>query len=445
MDESKTGAWRKNAAAIIVDAQGNILLGKDPGRNQYWHFPQGGVMRGENLEHTIAREVWEEVGIRPSEYKILAHGHGFRYAYPPSHRRSGRWIGQEQTYFLLLCHKIKPKSDVSRSNEFSETKWFAQSEIRPQLFPKFKRSVAKQVLKHFFVTNQYLPKTPQQRHTVPVKHIMELSPDISRYLVTPGKKLKMQDYSPSDRSLFQGTKEESALFFDNLKTELQDLQKRLYAQHKHRVLVILQGMDASGKDGCVRQVFSCMDPHGMKVISFKRPTALELDHDFLWRVHPQVPGNGEVVVFNRSHYEDIIAVRVKKLFDDAVWQRRYKYVVDFEDMLVGEGTTIIKIFLNISKEEQKERLESRLKDSQKLWKFEPSDLADRAMWNEFQAAYQDLLEKTSTEAAPWYIIPGDRKWYRNLIVAKLLVEKLRTLNLQFPEPKVDPSDIIVHD
>ena len=204
-------------------------------------------------------------------------------------------------------------------------------------------------------------------------------------------------------------------------------------------------MDAGGKDGCVKHVFSRVDPQGLHVVPFKKPTIEELDHDFLWRVHKEVPSKGQIAVFNRSHYEDIIAVRVKKIFPDPVWKRRYKHVLDFESMLAEEGTVIIKLFLNISKAEQKRRLESRLQDPDKLWKFCMDDLDDRNRWEEFQTAYQDLIEKTSTPDAPWYIIPADRKWYRNLVVARLMVEKLRHLQLTFPTPNFDPASITIPD
>lgn len=260
-----------------------------------------------------------------------------------------------------------------------------------------------------------------------------------------GQKLRLKDYSPDDKSLFSGTKEESLIEFDKLREELQELQKKLFAQHKHKILVILQAMDAGGKDGCVKHVFSRVDPQGLHVVPFKKPTTEELDHDFLWRVHKEVPAKGQIAIFNRSHYEDIIAVRVKKIFPDPVWKRRYKHVLDFEAMLAEEGTVIIKLFLNISKAEQKKRLESRLQDPDKLWKFCMDDLDDRNRWDEFQTAYQDLIEKTSTPEAPWYIIPADRKWYRNLVVARLMVEKLRHLQLSLPTPNFDPASIIIPD
>lgn len=435
-------AWRANAAAIIVDLEGLVLLGKDQGRNPYWHFPQGGVSKNESVEQALAREVWEEVGLRPSEYTIVESISGLRYKYPDDHKKVNRWIGQEQTYFLIQCKTSRPKTSLHRSPEFSKTKWIRLSEIKPSMFPSFKRKVIKQALDQFFGTSTKREvKLKEEKKPL----INQLTNDMNRYMVTPGKKLKLKDFATDDKSLFAGTKEEALVEFENLKNELMELQKCFFAQHKQKLLVILQAMDAGGKDGCVRHVFSRVDPQGLHVVPFKKPSADELDHDFLWRIHKEVPGKGQIAVFNRSHYEDVIAVRVKKIFPDPVWKRRYKHIIDFENMLVEEGTIIIKLFLNISKAEQKRRLESRLQDPNKLWKFAMDDLDDRNRWDEFQSAYQDLIEKTSTPNAPWYIIPGDRKWYRNLVVARLLVEKLRALNLKYPPASFDPSKIVIDD
>lgn len=439
--------WRINAAAVIMDADGYVLLGKDHGRNPYWHFPQGGVIKNESIERTLAREVWEEVGLRPSDYTIVTRLEGLRYKYPSNHRKITRWIGQEQTYFLVRCKTSRPKTDLHRSPEFSTTTWIRLQDLKLEMFPKFKRKVIRDALKQFFnmdpavkpPTGKNASRPSSSASSTRTPHTM------NRYLVPPGKKLRLKDHSPDDKSLFAGTKEESLIEFDKLREELQELQKKLFAQHKHKVLVILQAMDAGGKDGCVKHVFSRVDPQGLHVVPFKKPTTEELDHDFLWRVHKEVPAKGQIAIFNRSHYEDIIAVRVKKIFPDPVWKRRYKHVLDFESMLAEEGTIIIKLFLNISKAEQKRRLESRLQDPDKLWKFCMDDLDDRNRWEEFQTAYQDLIEKTSTPEAPWYIIPGDRKWYRNLVVARLMVEKLRQLQLTFPTANFDPSSISIPD
>jgi PPK2 family polyphosphate:nucleotide phosphotransferase len=284
------------------------------------------------------------------------------------------------------------------------------------------------------------------RHRSADKSAMPVSGAMERYRVKPGTKVIFAERESDGKELFQG---ENKLDFDpqfrQLRDQLQDLQKMLYAQNQHRILVVMQAMDTGGKDGCIKQVFSDIDPQGIHVCSFKKPSAEELSYDFLWRVHAQVPHCGQLVIFNRSHYEDIIAVRVKKLFSDKVWQRRQRHVVEFERMLAEEGTTIVKFFLHISKKEQKRRLEARLANPQKHWKFNPDDLADRARWDDFMTAYQEAMSKTSTEFAPWYVIPADRKWYRNLCVARIMLDTLRNLQMELPHIDWDPQGIRIED
>lgn len=266
----------------------------------------------------------------------------------------------------------------------------------------------------------------------------------SRYQIKHGEKLLLSEREPDDREWAPSTmRHEAERKFDKLRDEIQALQKVLYAQGQHRILIILQAMDTGGKDGCVKHVFSRVDPQGITVKAFKKPTPDDLAHDFLWRIHPHVPGNGQIVIFNRSHYEDIIAVRVKKLRPDIVWKKRYRHIMDFEKMLVDEGTTILKFFLHISPEEQKERLESRLSQPEKHWKMNPDDLQDRAQWGEFMTAYEDLLSKTSLSYSPWYVIPANRKWYRNLVVAQIVAERLKELQMSYPKPTWDPGSIVV--
>lgn len=275
---------------------------------------------------------------------------------------------------------------------------------------------------------------------------MPVSGALERYLVKPGAKVDLMRIDSDERALFQiGGKDDSAKAFDKLQDELQELQKVLYAQNKHRILLVLQAMDTGGKDGCVKHVFSRIDPQGIHVRSFKKPTEEELARDFLWRVHNKVPRNGEMVIFNRSHYEDVIAVKVKKLFPEKVWKQRYQHIVDFERMLAEEGTTIVKIYLHISKDEQKRRIVSRLENPDKHWKFNPDDLKDRVLWNDFMRTYEDLLSKTSTIHAPWYVVPANRKWYRNLCVARIMVDTMKKLNMKLPKVDWDPSKIVVED
>lgn len=266
----------------------------------------------------------------------------------------------------------------------------------------------------------------------------------SRYLIKHGAKIQLSQTDPDEKTWAPPElRHLGERKFDKLRDEIQALQKVLYAQGKHRILIILQAMDTGGKDGCVKHVFSRVDPQGITVKAFKKPTNEELAHDFLWRVHPHVPSNGQIVVFNRSHYEDIISVRVKKLRPDDVWKKRYRHILDFEKMLVDEGTTILKFFLHISPDEQKARLESRLSQPEKHWKLFPEDLQDRVLWNDFMAAYDELLSKTSSTQAPWHVVPANRKWYRNLVVAQIVVDRLRALQMDYPKPTWDPSSIVI--
>ncbi len=275
---------------------------------------------------------------------------------------------------------------------------------------------------------------------------MPVNGALEKYWIKPGTKVDFGKFDSSEKMLFLGaSKDEVEPQFDDLQDQLQRLQKVLYAQNKHRILVVMQAMDTGGKDGCIKHVFSRIDPQGIHVRSFKKQSAEELAHDFLWRVHSKVPSTGQMVIFNRSHYEDIIAVRVKKIYPDEVWKRRQRHVIEFERMLAEEGTTIVKIFLHISKDEQKRRLEARLANPAKHWKINPDDLVDRAHWDDFMNAYEDVIGKTSTELAPWYVVPADRKWYRNLCVARIMLDTLKKLNMEFPAIDWDPSSLKIED
>lgn len=266
-----------------------------------------------------------------------------------------------------------------------------------------------------------------------------------RYRVEPGSEIHLSDWDPSDTAGFDGGKEEGRRYLSGLNQQLESLQELLYAENKHKVLIVLQGMDTSGKDGVIRHVFEGVNPQGVRVASFKVPTPLELAHDYLWRVHQQTPGKGEMVIYNRSHYEDVLVVRVHSLVPEEVWSRRYDQINAFERLLAEEGTIILKFFLHISKEEQKARLQARLDDETKHWKFSLGDLKERALWPEYQKAYEDVLSKTSSEYAPWYIVPSDRKWFRNLVVGSALVERLKELQMSYPAPKDDLSQVVIED
>jgi PPK2 family polyphosphate:nucleotide phosphotransferase len=228
-----------------------------------------------------------------------------------------------------------------------------------------------------------------------------------------------------------------------LNDRLEELQELLYAEGKHKILIVLQAMDSGGKDGTIRHVFDGTNPQGVKVASFKKPTDEELARDYLWRVHHHAPGSGEITIFNRSHYEDVLVVRVHNLVPAEVWGRRYDHINAFEKLLADEGTTILKFYLHISKEEQKERLQARLDEPHKRWKFAKGDLAERALWDDYEEAFEAVLSTTSTEWAPWYVIPADRKWYRNLVISKILVETLEGLDMCYPDPEEDLEGIVI--
>jgi PPK2 family polyphosphate:nucleotide phosphotransferase len=210
------------------------------------------------------------------------------------------------------------------------------------------------------------------------------------------------------------------------------LHNRLFAEATRSVLLVLQGMDASGKDGTIRNVLTGVNPQGCRVVSFREPSATELAHDYLWRVHAACPARGEIAIFNRSHYEDVVAARVRDLVHKSVWERRFEHIRGFEQMLVDEGTAVVKVFLHVSGEEQGRRLQERLDDPEKRWKFRAGDLDDREHWNQFMTAYEDAIRETSTEWAPWYVVPADHNWVRNLAVAELLVETLERLDPKLP-------------
>lgn len=266
---------------------------------------------------------------------------------------------------------------------------------------------------------------------------------MDRYRIPPDTAVRLADHDPSERLTFEGRKGEGRSEVEALSERLRTLQELLHADGRHRVLVVLQAIDTGGKDGVIRHVFRSVNPQGVRVTSFKAPSAAELARDYLWRVHAEVPAAGMIRIFNRSHYEDVLAVRVRELVPKERWERRYAQINDFERMLTEEGTTILKFFLHISKEEQAARLRARLEDPTRHWKFDPGDLEDRARWDGYQEAFEAMLSRTSTPWAPWYVVPANAKWYRNLVVARVLVETLEGLPLRYPEPTFDPTTIRV--
>lgn len=261
--------------------------------------------------------------------------------------------------------------------------------------------------------------------------------DYKKYLVSGKNKIHLKDFDPNDSSEFDGKKKAGEEALIKVNKDIEALQEQMYAEGKQRLIVLVQAMDTGGKDGVIRHVFEGVNPSGVRVAAFKTPTAIELSHDYLWRVHAQTPGKGEIVIFNRSHYEDLLVVRVRNLAPKEVWSKRFEHINNFEKMLVDEGTTILKFFLNIDLQEQAERFLARVEDPTKQWKFNPGDLEERKLWSQYMEAYEDVLNKTGTEYAPWYVIPSNKKWYRNLLIANILRDTLKGFKMSFPEPPAD--------
>lgn len=266
----------------------------------------------------------------------------------------------------------------------------------------------------------------------------------NKHQVKPGDSICLSSIDPHDTGEY-GSKADAREDEAKSRERLIELQQLLYAEAKHSLLVVLQAMDTGGKDGTIRKVMRGVNPQGCYVASFKVPTAEELAHDYLWRVHAKVPGKGMIGIFNRSHYEDVLVVRVHGLVPKDVWQQRYDQINAFERLLAANGTAIVKFFLHISKEEQKKRLQARLDDREKLWKFSPGDLPERERWAEYQQAYEDAINRTSTEWAPWYVVPANHKWYRDVVVSRTLVQVLEGLDMHYPEPDFDPDSIVIPD
>jgi len=264
----------------------------------------------------------------------------------------------------------------------------------------------------------------------------------AQWRVEPGTKVHLGKIDTRSTDGAPGDKTETAAAVDDLQDDLGELQERLYAEGRQSLLVVLQAIDAGGKDGTIKHAFQAFNPASCRVVSFKVPSEEERSHDFLWRVHAKAPARGEVVVFNRSHYEDVLVVRVHDLVPEDVWRPRYDIIGDFEANLAAAGTRIVKLYLHISKEEQAERFQARLDDPTKRWKFRRGDLEERARWDDYMAAFEEAIGRTSTKAAPWYVVPADRKWYRNWAVSRILVETLEDMDPRYP-PAEDLTGVVI--
>lgn len=263
------------------------------------------------------------------------------------------------------------------------------------------------------------------------------------FLVEPGKDLDLAAHDPDSKAGFDGGKKEGKTALQDLRKRLAELQERLWAESSRALLVVIQAIDTGGKDGTIRHVFTGVNPQGVHVRSFGVPSEEEMAHDYLWRVHAETPERGAITIFNRSHYEDVLVVRVHDLVPRERWSRRYRHIREFERMLSDEGTHMVKLFLNISKDEQKERLQARLDEPGKSWKFRAGDLKDREAWDDYQMAFQEALQETSTPHAPWYVVPANRKWYRNLVVSSILIATLEDMDPRYPDPEPGLDQVII--
>ncbi len=271
---------------------------------------------------------------------------------------------------------------------------------------------------------------------------MKTAISTKRFLVPPGTKVKLTDYDPDDTTGVADKREAEEKLL-KLRKHLSDLQLLLYAESKHALLIVLQALDAGGKDGTIRHIFTGVNPQGCVVTAFKVPTPEELDHDFLWRIHKAVPPVGMIGIFNRSHYESVLVERVHNLVPPEVWKKRYDQINAFEEMLSENRVHILKFFLHISKDEQKRRMESRIHDKAKNWKMSASDLKERQYWDDYQTVFAEAIGKCSTFYAPWYVVPANKKWFRNVVISQVIVDCLKGLGMQLPRGKFDPDTVVV--
>lgn len=281
--------------------------------------------------------------------------------------------------------------------------------------------------------------------TSPEKLVVESpppQPDYPSYRITAANPIRLADIDPSASESYE-SKEDVKKELKKQCKRLSKLQERLYAENKQSLLIVLQAMDTGGKDGTIKHVFSRVNPQGCRVWSYKAPTHEELSHDFLWRYHRHTPKQGMITIFNRSHYEDVLVVRVKELVKEEEWRDRYRMINDFERLLTLNHTIVLKFFLHISKDEQKRRLERRLQNPNKHWKFSKNDVIERKYWDDYQQAFEDAINCCSTDHAPWYVIPANKKWYRNLVVARTVADTLEAMNPQYPEPEIDLESVII--
>lgn len=430
--------WRNNVAAVIMDASGRVLIAATDESSKRWHFPQGGVSHKEKLAQALRREVLEEVGISAEQYDIITSIGGFRYLYGDDNEKKLKWCGQEQTYFLLLCHEKEPLVDISQSPEFVRYMWIPWPELKASFFASAKRETIAQVLGTFF------PSTLPKEGFIPLIK-KTLTPQ--RYLMECSQECDLMAMKSNDRALFAGAKDEAQLQIAELRRDVERLHSSLVSQRKGRLMVIFYGLDGSGCDASVRHLARCMDPFGLRVESLASITLEELDEtDFLSPYYSCTAKRGQTVLFDRSlHYllgEMQLATLKTELSEDARnenearFSRRMSRILQFEEMLEEEGTRVVKIFLHSSHEERVRRLEKRtLMPTHRPRLLEFSLPEERDLLREVEMA-QRVISQTQSALSPWYVIPADRKWYRDLCVTRVMVETLQEMLLKKDAPEL---------
>ncbi len=415
--EVKLSRWRPNVAAVIMDSCGNLLLASPTNPVKNWHFPQGGVNRRESLKDALMREVQEEVGLHPSQYRIICSIGGYRYQYKDSNEKSNRWKGQDQTYFLLLCYDEKPQIDLSQTTEFVHTMWMPRRDVTADLFVPFKRETIKQVLETFFPStmgDQGLQSYQEHR----------LSP--RRYLLEDGEACSLSELPTDDRSLFAGGKAQARAQLSHLYKDILRLHQAVVSKCRGRLLILFHGVERCGCEGVVQRLAHHMEPFGLRVESLSLCDDRERSsYDFLYPLHKRVPARGEAVLMDRSVYNSLRVDYLEGKMEEDVLLRRLARLNEFEQMLAEEATTVIKIYLHISHAEQQRRF------SKQHFYVQPHHLAeeqigsDTQTWKREMKFAETLLTRVNSPSCPWYIIPADKKWYRDLCVTHIVIDSLQ--------------------
>ncbi len=414
--------WRTNVAAVIMDKQGRVLLGKASPDARYWHFPQGGVSRKESLSDALQREVEEEVGLRPSQYRVICSVGGYRYQYKDSNEKSARWKGQEQTYFLLLCHDAQPTVDVSQTEEFGAFTWMPWRQLDASLFVPFKRGTIAQVLGTFF------PSTfPDEGFHA----ALEQQLSFRRYMLGVGEHASLETRDSKDRALFAGGKAEAHTALNLLYRDIHRLHEALVSKRKGRLLILCHGVERCGCEGVVQRLAQHMEPFGVRVVSFPHEKDDERrSYDFIYPLHRRVPAQGEAVLMDRSVYNSLRLEALSGDISPKTFVRRLHRLNEFEQMLAEEGTHLLKLYLHISRNEQKKRFAKQHFYVQPRRRQEEQPSSGTETWNQEIKIAEAILSRVNSPLCPWYIIPSNKKWYRDFCVANIVIDVLQKMLLK---------------